>query len=181
MVFIPNPTFCEVSATPALRQKWSVANTFLGVPDCSAGINDTLAIERRGGRGGGGPPNACTSCPPVPTTLEQRIARRPEETSRAEARLVHSSSPRNHGARQGPLCGIERTLIECITTSQFDPATDIPLPTGWRRADYTNWLGKPHDADAFRGEVRWSDASRPRHAQAADRLSPVNGLLTNAA
>jgi hypothetical protein len=31
------------------------------------------------------------------------------------------------------------------------------------------------------GEVRWSDAFRPRHAQAADRLSPVNSLLTNAA
>ena len=28
----------------------------LGEPDCSVGINDTLAIERRGGRGGGGPP-----------------------------------------------------------------------------------------------------------------------------
>jgi signal transduction histidine kinase len=40
---------------------------------------------------------------------------------------------------------------------------------------------KPHDAGAFRGEVRWSDASRPRHAQVADRRSPVNSLLTNAA
>ncbi len=26
-------------------------------------------------------------------------------------------------------------------------------------------------AGAFRGEVRWSDASRPRHAQVADRRS----------
>jgi hypothetical protein len=32
---------------------------------------------------------------PRPTTLEQGIAHRPEETSRAEACLVHSSSPRN--------------------------------------------------------------------------------------
>jgi CRP-like cAMP-binding protein len=30
-------------------------------------------------------------------------------------------------------------------------------------------------------EIRWSDASRPRHAQVADRRSPVNSLLTNAA
>jgi hypothetical protein len=59
--------------------------------------------------------------------------------------------------------------------------SDIPLPTGWRRADYTDWLGKPHDAGAFRSEVRWSDASRPRHAQVADRRSPVYSLLTNAA
>src|SRR5258708_16459058 len=42
--------------TSALRQKWSVASTSLGEPDCSVGINDTLAIERRGGRAGGGPP-----------------------------------------------------------------------------------------------------------------------------
>jgi hypothetical protein len=60
------------------------------------------------------------------------------------------------------------------------PGTDIPLPTGWRRAD-TDWLDKPHDAGAFRGEIRWSDASRPRHAQVADRRSPLNSLLTNAA
>jgi len=31
------------------------------------------------------------------------------------------------------------------------------------------------------GEVGWSDASRPRHAQAADRLSLVSSLLTNTA
>jgi hypothetical protein len=36
-----------------------------------------------------------TPCRPKPTTLEQGIAYRPEETSRAEARPVHSSSPRN--------------------------------------------------------------------------------------
>jgi len=42
--------------TSGLRQKWSVASTFLGEPDCSVGMNNTLAIERRGGRGGGGPP-----------------------------------------------------------------------------------------------------------------------------
>ncbi len=40
----------------ASRQKWSVASTFLGEPDYSVGMNNTLAIERRGGRGGGGPP-----------------------------------------------------------------------------------------------------------------------------
>jgi hypothetical protein len=77
-----------------------------------------------------------------------------------------------HGARQGPLCGIERSLSECIATSQFDPATDIPLPTGWRKADYTNWLGKPHDAapseaksDGLthpgRGTLKRQIASRP--------------------
>jgi hypothetical protein len=38
------------------RQKWSVASTFLGVPDCSVHINHRLATERRGGRGGGGAP-----------------------------------------------------------------------------------------------------------------------------
>jgi len=47
----------------------------------------------------------------------------------------------------------------------IDPATDIPLPTGWRRADFTNWLGKPHDAGAFRGAGRCTlkrqIASRP--------------------
>src|ERR1700736_6121784 len=65
--------------------------------------------------------------------------------------------------------GIERSLSECIATSQFDPATDIPMPTGCgRRANYTDWLGKPHEAGAFRGEVRWSDVSRPRRAQVAD-------------
>src|SRR5450759_1037400 len=42
--------------TTASRQQRPVASTFLGKPDCSAGINHTLAIERRGGRGGGGPP-----------------------------------------------------------------------------------------------------------------------------
>ena len=31
-------------------------DTSLGEPDCSVGIGHTLAIERRGGRGGGGPP-----------------------------------------------------------------------------------------------------------------------------
>jgi hypothetical protein len=40
-------------------------------------------------------PHACTSYQPRPTTLEQGIAHRPEETSLAEARLVHSGSPRN--------------------------------------------------------------------------------------
>ena len=35
----------------ALRQKGSVVRLFLGIPDCSVGINHTLAIERReGGR-----------------------------------------------------------------------------------------------------------------------------------
>ena len=38
------------------RHKQSVANTFLGEPDCSVGINHPPAIERRGGRGDGGPP-----------------------------------------------------------------------------------------------------------------------------
>jgi hypothetical protein len=81
-----------------------------------------------------------------------------------------------------PLRSIMRETLssECIATAQFDPATDIPLPTGWRRVDYTNWLGKPHDAAAFRGEVRCSDASRVRRAQVAGR-APVNSLLTNAA
>src|ERR1700687_3976765 len=40
----------------ALRQRWSVANSVWGEPDCSVVINNTLAIERRGGRGGGGAP-----------------------------------------------------------------------------------------------------------------------------
>src|SRR6202521_1592287 len=39
-----------------LRHKQSVAGTFLGEPDGSVGINHTLSIERRGGRGGGGAP-----------------------------------------------------------------------------------------------------------------------------
>jgi hypothetical protein len=38
-----------------IRQKWSVASTLLGDPNCPVGINDTLAKERCGGRGGGGP------------------------------------------------------------------------------------------------------------------------------
>ena len=39
------------------------------------------------------------------------------------------------------------------------------MPTGWRVANYTDWLSKPDDAGAFRGEVRCSDASRARRAQ----------------
>jgi integrase len=35
-------------------QKWSVANSVWGEPDCSVAIKNALAIERRGGRGGGG-------------------------------------------------------------------------------------------------------------------------------
>src|SRR5713101_3067943 len=46
----------------------------LGEPDCSVGINLTLAIERRGGRGGRGPTMSVRR--PRPTTLEQRIAHR---------------------------------------------------------------------------------------------------------
>jgi hypothetical protein len=41
---------------PALRQKWSVTNSVWGEPECSIVINTTLAIERHGGRGGGGAP-----------------------------------------------------------------------------------------------------------------------------
>src|SRR3981081_533582 len=37
----------------ALRKKWSVANSLWGEPDCSVVISSTLAIGRRGGRGGG--------------------------------------------------------------------------------------------------------------------------------
>jgi integrase len=40
----------------ASRHKQSIAGTFLREPDGSVGINHTLAIERRGGRGGGGAP-----------------------------------------------------------------------------------------------------------------------------
>jgi hypothetical protein len=51
--------------------------------------------------------------------------------------------------------------------------TDIPLPTGWRSGDYADWLGKPHDAGAFRSDVKmglthrtggtlkWQIAARP--------------------
>ena len=39
-------------------------------------------------------------------------------------------------------------------------------------------LGKPHDAGAFRRQIRWSDASL---TQVAHRRSPVNSPLTNAA
>jgi DNA invertase Pin-like site-specific DNA recombinase len=53
-------------------------------------------------------------------------------------------------------------------------STIIPLPTGSRRADYTNRTRQAPDAGAFRAEVGWSDASRPRLAQVADRRSPVN-------
>jgi integrase len=42
--------------TAASRHKRPVASTFLEIPDYSVDINYTLAIERRGGRGGGGPP-----------------------------------------------------------------------------------------------------------------------------
>jgi hypothetical protein len=44
----------HTKSTTALRQKRSVASTFLGETNCSVGINYTLAIERRGGRDGGG-------------------------------------------------------------------------------------------------------------------------------
>ena len=40
----------------ALRQKRPFANSVWGEPDGPVGINHTLAIERRGGRGGGGAP-----------------------------------------------------------------------------------------------------------------------------
>ena len=80
---------------PASRQKQSIARTFLGEPDCSVGIDHALAIERRGGLGGGGPP-----VPVRPIDRGQRPWNKglligQEETSRAEACLVHSSSPRN--------------------------------------------------------------------------------------
>src|ERR1700730_18035398 len=42
----------DIWSTSASRQKWSVANSAGGEPDCSVVINNTLAIERRGGRGG---------------------------------------------------------------------------------------------------------------------------------
>jgi hypothetical protein len=41
--------------------------------------------------------------------------------------------------------------------------------------------GSNHYSWQLVGAERWSDASRPRHAQVADRRSPVNSLLTNAA
>jgi hypothetical protein len=41
------------------------------------------------------------------------------------ARTLHSrfraSNQFLHGAAECPLCGVERTLNECIATSQFDP------------------------------------------------------------
>jgi len=45
-----------------------------------------------------------------------------------------------HGADQCPLCGAERTLSECIATSQFDPFETLALidrqgdarPSPWR-------------------------------------------------
>jgi hypothetical protein len=40
----------------ALRQKRSVPSIFAGITDRSVSIDHTLAIERRGGRGGGGAP-----------------------------------------------------------------------------------------------------------------------------
>jgi integrase len=46
----------------ALRQKPPVASASLGALDWSLGINDALAIERRGGRDGGAPP---MSVPPI--------------------------------------------------------------------------------------------------------------------
>ena len=51
-----------------------------------------------------------------------------------------------------------------LTALRLDPG-----PTDWRRADYTDWLGKPHDAGAFRRKVRWSDASRRVKWQIAAR------------
>src|ERR1700751_2747508 len=70
-------------------QKWSVANSVWGEPDCSVAIKNALAIERRGGRGGGG-----TAMLVRPVGRDQRpFAHRPEKTSRTEARLVHSRSP----------------------------------------------------------------------------------------
>jgi hypothetical protein len=81
------------------------------------------------------------------------------------------------------MSGAERTLSKCIATSQFDrppERTFLCRPVGVER---TTQIGSasPHDAGALEAEVRWSDASRPRHAQVAGRRSPVNGLLTNAA
>jgi hypothetical protein len=46
------------------------------------------------------------------------------------------------------------------------------LLTGWRRADYPDWLGKPHDAvpseaksdgvtHPGRGTLKWQTAARP--------------------
>jgi hypothetical protein len=85
----------ETSTTTASRQKRSVESTFLGEPDFSLGIR-SYACDRATRRTGWRKiPYACTSYQPRPTTLEQGIAYRLEETSRAEARLVHTSSPRN--------------------------------------------------------------------------------------
>src|SRR3954451_24472668 len=57
-------------------------------------IDKPLTKERRGGRDGGGSSHACTR-QPQSSTLEQRIARRPEEASRTEACMVDLSSVRN--------------------------------------------------------------------------------------
>jgi hypothetical protein len=45
----------------------------------------------------------------MPPTLEQRIAHRPEETSRAEARPVHSSSTRNLAIQAGS-CNLQPSI-----------------------------------------------------------------------
>ena len=44
------------TSTSASCQKWSIANSVWGEPDYSVATNNALAIERRGGRGGGGAP-----------------------------------------------------------------------------------------------------------------------------
>jgi hypothetical protein len=45
------------------------------------------------------------------------------------------------------------------------------LPAGWRRADYPDWLGKPHDAGAL---PRRSQMVEPKELSAVKELSCVS-------
>jgi hypothetical protein len=62
--------------------------------------------------------------------------------------------------------------VDVSRKSAYGPGTVISLPTGWRRADYTDWLGKPHGAGASeaksdglthpgRRRLKWQIAARP--------------------
>src|SRR5258707_6055854 len=84
IVIRPDDRFAPEAAGRAFitAQKWLLV------------IDEPLTKERRGGRDGGGSSHACTR-QPQSSTLEQRIARRPEEASRTEACMVDSSSVRN--------------------------------------------------------------------------------------
>jgi hypothetical protein len=103
---------------------------------------------------------------PVHLGIERHARRRRPWSDLAFCR--HRVSARH----QCPLSGATRKTYARIEFFSVGPGTDIPFPTGWRRADCTDWLGKPTmpapseaKSDGVthpgRGTLKWQIAVRP--------------------